>query len=311
MRLLLLFIFLTLLSATYGWEADYSKALEKSSGDKKPLLLFFTGSDWSGLSMKMKNEVLDSDSFQQEIGSLFRCVEIDFPMHKTLASSTKKQNQELKKRFGIDEYPTLLILDFDERLIARMGFFPESGEQLAGELLLTLAQDGELCRGLRSLPRDEASLRRLYQLAQILMRDEACDSVLSAGIDLEIPFFLLERYRVFVGEGKNAAELREKLLKSEDYQVHFTLAMIDFQQLASSTHDAREVIKPLEAYLERFGDKDEQNVWRIEMMIAQFYLDTDEWGSALKHAETAYNNAPIGFRSEIENSMQYIKSQIR
>jgi protein disulfide-isomerase len=311
MRFLFLFFLLALLSTAHAWEADYSKAVEMSRKDSKPLLLFFTGSDWSGLSMKMKNEVLDSESFQQQIGPLFHSIEIDFPMHKQLASAVKKQNQELKSRFSIEEYPTLVLLDSSERIITRMGYYPESGEQLARELLHVLAQDAELCRGMQSLPRDEQALRRLYYLAQILMRSEVRETILSAGVDMEAPFFLLERYRLLVEEGKDAASIREKLLKIDDYQVHFTLAMIDFQERASSMQEPREVIKPLESYLERFGDKDEQNVWRIEMMIAQLYLDADEWGTALKHAEIAYQNAPSTFRGEIESSMQYIKNQIR
>lgn len=311
MRPLFLFLLLSLASALFAWETDYSKALEMSREDNKPILLFFTGSDWSGLSMKMKNEVLDSEAFQQQIASRFRCVELDFPMHTPLNPAMKNQNESLKNRFAIEDFPTLLLIDGEERIIARLGYFPENGEQMADELLRAVSQDAELCLGLKNLPRDEQALLRLYQLAQILMREEARETILAAGVDSEAPYFLLEQYRHFVEEGKEASSLREKLLKSDDYQIHFTVAMIDFQERASSMRDPREVIKPLEAYLERFADKDEHNVWRIEMMIAQFYLDADEWGSALKHAETAYQHAPTTFRGEIENSMQYIRSQIR
>jgi len=314
--ILLLFVILGLnfSSRTYAaieWETDYPKAVEVSLEDEKPLLLFFTGSDWSGLGMKMKNEVLDSPSFQEKIGSQFHCLQIDFPKHTPLSSELKKQNAALKKRFKVEEYPLLLLLDSTETEIVRMGYFPESGEQLAGELLQVVAQDAELCMRLKNLPKEEMTLRRLYQLAQVLTRSEAQEIILAVGVEIGAPFFQLEKYRLLVEEGKDARTLREKLLKSEDYQVHFTMAMIDFQQRANTMQDPREVIKPLELYLERFGDRDEQNMWRLEMMIAQFYLDADEWGIALKHAQTAYDAAPKTVRGEIESSLIYIRDQIR
>ncbi len=311
MRTLLLFFLLTLFSSTYAWETDYSKAREVSREDKKPLLLFFTGSDWSGLAMKMKNETLDSKDFQKKIGTQFHCIEIDFPIHTTLSSTVRQQNEALKSRFAVEEYPTLILLDSDEQIIVRMGYSPEGGQQLANELLHGMAQNIELCRGLKALPKDEAVLRRLYQLAQIMMRGEARSAIMSAGVEIEVPFFLVEQYRLFVEEGKDVTLLRQKLLKSNDHEIHFTVAMIDFQEGASKHQDPCEAIKPLEAYLEHFRDTDSQNIWRIEMMIAQFYLETDEWGVALKHAETAYKNAPTPFQPEIENSLHYIKSQIR
>lgn len=311
-RILLLFVVLASQGyATIDWETDYPKAVEVSVEDKKPLLLFFTGSDWSGLGMKMKKEVLDSAAFQEKIGSQFHCLEIDFPKHTSLSAEKKEQNVALKERFGVEEYPLLLLLDPREREIVRMGYLPENGEQLAAELLHVVTQDAELRRELKKLPKEEEALCRLYQIAQVLTRLEAQEVILAAGVEIEAPFFLLERYRLLVEEGKDAQALREKLLEREDYQVHFTVAMIDFQQRASTMEDPREVIKPLESYLERFADKDAQNVWRIEMMIAQFYLDDDEWGVALKHAETAYEAAPKTMRSDIENSLIYIRDQIR
>lgn len=307
----LVFLFFALFTALFAWENSYTKAHAESVEDGKPLLLFFTGSDWSGLAMKMKNEVLDSPSFQKKISSQFHLVEVDFPVHTLLPLTQQEVNLNLKRRFQIDEYPVLLLLDSKEREITRIGYLPENGDQLAEELLHIVAQDTELCAGLNSLPHEENALRHLYELSQSLGRIEASQSILEAGLTAEIPFFQLEQYRLCVEEGKEAAVLREKLLKSEDYQVHFTLTLIDFQARANTLRDPREVIRPLENYLERFGERDQENRWRIEMMIAQFYLDADEWKTALKHAETAYQSAPGSMRGEIENSLHYIRDQIR
>ncbi len=324
MRCVLLCV-LSLFSSIYGdqisqmvcekselaWETDYQQALKMSHEDKKPLLLFFNGSDWSGLAMKMKNEVLDTDSFREKICSQFHCVEVDFPLHTKLAAAEQEQNTRLKAHFAVEEYPLLLILDSNEREIVRLGYLPENEEQLAGELLHVVAQDAELCRGLKDLPQEENALRHLYELAQGLSNSDAQEVILTAGAEGKIPFFQLERYRLLVEAGEDVSALRASLLKSKDYQVHFTMAMIDFQERASTLEDPREIIKPLESYLERFSGLDNENVWRIEMMIAQFYLDADEWGRALEHAETAYEAAPGPFREEINHSLLYIREQIR
>ncbi|MEZ5315562.1 MAG: thioredoxin family protein [Chlamydiales bacterium] len=296
----------------YGWESDYSQALEKSREDKKPLLLFFTGSDWSVPSMKIRNEILNSEGFQQKIRQIFRCVEIDFPIHQSLFLPLQQQNEELKNRFAVKDYPTLLILDANERMISRINDFPENGKRLADELLNVMKQDHQLFLGLQALPSDKEELRVLYQLSQVLMQEEARKTILSAGIQMEIPFFLLENYRCLIEEGKKEAALlmRDKLLQLEDYQVHFTVAMIDFQERAL-TMNPNEAIKPLQSYLDQFGQQDQHNVWRIEMTIAQFYLDADEWKNALKYAQMAYEDAPAQFRQEIASSMEYIRSQIR
>lgn len=318
MRILIfLILILSPFSLLYGsqtnliWETDFVNAAEKSAEDKKPLLLFFSGSDWSGLSMKMKNEVLDSEAFQNKIASSFHCVLVDFPKHSELSPGQIKQNLLLKECFHVQEYPLLVLLDSDHREIYRIGYFPETGEQFGEELLHIIDQDAQLCAGLKELPKDEDKLLQLYQIAGALTRKEAQEKVLSAGLELDAPYFLLEKFRLCSQEGKDVSSLREKLLKSDDYQIHFTVALIDFQERASKMRDPKEVIKPLESYLERFADKDQQNVWRIEMMIAQFYLDSDDWSTALEHAQTAYNAAPSGVRDEIENSLMYIRDQIR
>ncbi|MCH9627456.1 MAG: hypothetical protein S4CHLAM2_10960 [Chlamydiales bacterium] len=313
-RVLFVFLALTFFSSAHAsleWKENFSKAIDESAEDGKPLLLFFTGSDWSGLAMKMKKEVLDSQAFQEKARTHFHCLQIDFPKHKALGDEQTSQNTVLKQRFGVEELPLLLVLDSKEREIMRMGYFPETGEQLVGELLQVVHQDAQLCAGLKRLPKEENALQELYQLAVALSGEEAQKTLLAAGLAIEAPFFQLEQYRLLVEGGRDAHKLREKLLQSQDSEIHFAVAMIDFQQRASTLSDPLEVIKPLEAYLSRFGDQDTQNVWRIEMMIAQFYLDADEWGTALKHAQTAYESAPQTMRGEIENSLLYIRDQIR
>lgn len=40
------------------WHTDINKAIEISNKSKKPLMLFFTGSDWCGWCIRLQKEVL-------------------------------------------------------------------------------------------------------------------------------------------------------------------------------------------------------------------------------------------------------------
>lgn len=296
-----------------SWESDYAQALHSSQTLNKPLLLFFHGSDWSGLSMKMKNEILNLDEFQKKVASDFICVEIDFPQHKELTSAVAKQNEKLKSRFKIQEFPTLLLLDKDEREITRLGYLSEEGGQLAEELIQIVKEDAELTASLKNLVPDPANLRKLYELAQELQRADAIEKVLEAGIKTEDAYFSLEKYRLLVEEGgidsNQARALRAKLLMKSDHRIHFTIALIEFQELSSQKRDLKAAIQPLEEYIEKYGTIDRENRWRIEMMIAQFYIEADEWRYALQHAEMAYKSAPEHVLNEIEHSLNYIRTQ--
>ena len=39
------------------WESNVNKAIEVSKKTKKPMLLFFTGSDWCGWCIRLQKEV--------------------------------------------------------------------------------------------------------------------------------------------------------------------------------------------------------------------------------------------------------------
>ena len=46
-----------------GWTDDYNKAVERAKAENKAILLDFTGSDWCGWCMKMKEETLGTPQF--------------------------------------------------------------------------------------------------------------------------------------------------------------------------------------------------------------------------------------------------------
>jgi protein disulfide-isomerase len=110
------------------WFDDYSKASAEAKASNKPIVLFFTGSDWCGWCKKMVKEIFQTPGFAQEAGNDFIFVDVDFPMNKKLPENIVAQNASLKSKYGITGYPTLIILDPQGNFIAETGYrMPEGG----------------------------------------------------------------------------------------------------------------------------------------------------------------------------------------
>ena len=61
------------------WNTDMNKAIQISQTTGKPLMLFFTGSDWCGWCKKLVREVYKTSEFNKWAKKNVVLVEIDFP----------------------------------------------------------------------------------------------------------------------------------------------------------------------------------------------------------------------------------------
>ena len=90
------------------WHTDLEKAIEISTKEKKPLMLFFTGSDWCGWCMRLQKEVFLLPEFTEWANDNVVLVDIDFPKNKSKQSiELQQQNNLLQQQFGIQGYPTI------------------------------------------------------------------------------------------------------------------------------------------------------------------------------------------------------------
>lgn len=92
------------------WETDIKKAVDVALAEKKPLFLFFTGSDWCGVCKKLQNEVFAYPQFREWATKHVVLVELDFPRNKQPDPELQKQNSPLKEMFGITGYPTIVFV---------------------------------------------------------------------------------------------------------------------------------------------------------------------------------------------------------
>ena len=91
------------------WETNVTKAMEVSKETKKPLLLFFTGSDWCGWCIRLQKEVLKTPEFAAWAKENVVLVELDYPRKAPQTEDIKKQNNELQMAFGIQGFPTIIL----------------------------------------------------------------------------------------------------------------------------------------------------------------------------------------------------------
>lgn len=91
------------------WETNVTKAMAISNETKKPLLLFFTGSDWCGWCIRLQKEVLKTPEFALWAKENVVLVELDFPRRTPQTPEIKKQNEELQMAFGIQGFPTIIL----------------------------------------------------------------------------------------------------------------------------------------------------------------------------------------------------------
>jgi len=90
-----------------NWFTDVVAAQKKAQKTKKPMMLFFTGSDWCGWCVRLQKEVFFKDEFKDWASENVILVELDFPKSKVQSNEIKRQNQQLQQQFSVRGYPTI------------------------------------------------------------------------------------------------------------------------------------------------------------------------------------------------------------
>ncbi len=105
-----------------SWLTSYKDALAKSKETKLPVMADFTGSDWCHWCISLKKEVFDTDEFKKWAADHVILLELDFPQGKKLSKELTKQNEDLKAKFNIEGFPTLVFLNGDGKELGRGGY---------------------------------------------------------------------------------------------------------------------------------------------------------------------------------------------
>ena len=111
-------------AAELDWQTDLPKAQAQAKTEKKLVMLDFTGSDWCGWCIKLNKEVFSQPAFAEYAKQNLVAVEVDFPRKKKLSAAQKQANDALAKKFGIQGYPTIIVLDSEGKKVGELGYMP-------------------------------------------------------------------------------------------------------------------------------------------------------------------------------------------
>lgn len=111
-------------TAAQGWLTDFEEAKTQAAARKVPILIDFSGSDWCGWCIKLDQEVFSQPEFKAYAKENLILFLADFPNQKAQSAEVKRQNQNLSAQYGVQGFPTVLLLDSTGKVIGKTGYKP-------------------------------------------------------------------------------------------------------------------------------------------------------------------------------------------
>ena len=105
-----------------GWITDFEAAKKQAAEKKVPIIANFSGSDWCGWCIKLDKEVFEKAEFLDYAKENLVLLNLDFPARKKQDKAIADQNKALAAKYGIQGYPTILLLDATGNVVAKTGY---------------------------------------------------------------------------------------------------------------------------------------------------------------------------------------------
>jgi thioredoxin-related protein len=120
------------------WLTDFEMAKKQSKESGKPILLYFSGSDWCTICIKMKKTILETETFQKYAEENLVLMVADFPRTKKnkLDPNIKKQNEELAEKYNQEgKFPYIILMNPDGKILKEWtGYSNATPEQFVDQL---------------------------------------------------------------------------------------------------------------------------------------------------------------------------------
>lgn len=101
------------------WHTKVSDAIELSKDTGKPIFAFFTGKDWCSWCKKLDRQILSQEVFIEYAKENLILLELDFPRGKR---NLPNDQITLARKFRIQGYPTVIVMDAETNLLGQTGF---------------------------------------------------------------------------------------------------------------------------------------------------------------------------------------------
>jgi protein disulfide-isomerase len=104
------------------WFTNLETALEIAKAEQKAVLVNFTGSDWCPWCWRIRDEIFVEKEFEDFAKEKLILVELDFPRSIPQTDEVKQYNRALATKYGIEGFPTILILDSAGKVLLQTGY---------------------------------------------------------------------------------------------------------------------------------------------------------------------------------------------
>ena len=104
------------------WMTQFSEARAMAKNEGKPILMDFTGSNWCGWCVKLKKEVFTKPSFLGFANDNLILMTVDFPRGVHQEEWLVDQNNKLLDQYGVNSFPTIIVIDYNGNLLGRTGY---------------------------------------------------------------------------------------------------------------------------------------------------------------------------------------------
>ncbi len=153
-------------STPAGFVDDMKVAVADATRGRKPIIAVFTGSDWCKYCMMLESNVLSKPEFARDASKEFALLFVDNPQDKNrLSSHAKAENAKLTQEFGVQGFPTVMLLDCFGQRVGRMGGGGSPAEFLEQARRACKQNESRLASALEIAALKKGSPQRLQRIA--------------------------------------------------------------------------------------------------------------------------------------------------
>ncbi len=105
-----------------NWLLDLNEALDISKNEQKPLLVYFTGSDWCPPCKMLKKDFFNTSEFEERAEKMVLLM-VDIPRRVDIITKEQKEkNIKLVRKYNKEGgYPNLVALNSSGEVIGELG----------------------------------------------------------------------------------------------------------------------------------------------------------------------------------------------
>ncbi|WP_299219128.1 thioredoxin family protein [uncultured Aquimarina sp.] len=133
MKKVILFISLIITSAVFAqedelhWLTDFETAKQVSEDTKKPILMYFTGSDWCAPCIMLREDFFSTEKFKNQSQKVV-LLKVDIPRRMDIISEEQlKANKKLLSKYNKQGgFPNIIAMDHNGKVLGSQGSYSSS-----------------------------------------------------------------------------------------------------------------------------------------------------------------------------------------